>query len=115
MAVAWPSSLPSRFTQGSYSESDTENVLRSEMDVGPAKTRKRATTAPVRVTGSVILTKAQLKTWRFYYQNILQYGTVPFLMKDLTDTDREMYVVEPPSVNLASGKVVLSLTMEYIP
>lgn len=114
-AVAWPKSLPDRFLVRGYSENEGENVLRSEMDVGPAKTRLRATVAPVRVSASLVLTRDQFKTWQYFYREVLRYGTTPFLMKDITDTEREMYVVEPPQSQATEQYVTLSMTLEFIP
>lgn len=113
-AVAWPASLP-KFRLDGYAETVGENVLREEMDVGPNKTRRRATVVPVSVTGTVVMTKSQFATWQNFYTNVLFHGTVAFAMKSLDGTLRDMYVTEPPNYAPWNQLVVVTLTCEYVP
>ncbi len=114
-AVAWPASLPDDFLDAGYTESPGENVLREEMDVGPSKTRRRATVKPVQVTGTIMMTRDQFKIWQDFYTDVLFHGTVPFAQRSLDGTLREMYVVERPTYSTVDIYVAVGLTCEFIP
>lgn len=64
MAV-WPSTLP--ITRDAFSEAPADRVLRSNMDVGPAKLRRRTTSAVRPVQMRLMLTEAQLATFETFY------------------------------------------------
>jgi hypothetical protein len=66
--ATWPSTLP--ITRDSFKESPPNRVIRSNMDVGPDKVRRRSSNAPRPVSLSLFLTSAQLATFdTFYLEN----------------------------------------------
>ena len=73
--VAWPGSLPQSPLIGGYQRQDGDMALRTAMDVGPAKLRKRATAVPDAVSFSMLMTKSQLTTLETFYENSLNGGT----------------------------------------
>lgn len=60
---SWPADLPQEFLQDGYSEEGADNLLATNVSVGPAKVRRR-TTANVRpITGSMMMLEAQYQTF----------------------------------------------------
>ena len=75
----WPSSLPQKFLARGYAEQAPNNVLRTSMDQGPDKRRRRASDAPWVFTGLMRLTGTQLEAWHtFYYDTIKETGDFTF-------------------------------------
>ena len=113
--LSWPPELPQKFLIEGYSETPGDNVLREQMDVGPAKVRRRSTTAPVRISGQMLMTLEQLKRFRQFYRSETFDGTVPFLFADITGSIRTVTIVQPPSEATVGNCVSVSLVFEYIP
>lgn len=66
MAV-WPPSLPQQVLASDYTEAADANTIRSEIDVGPAKLRRRYT-AEIKVFQiGLVLTSAQVATLETFY------------------------------------------------
>jgi len=62
----WPSTIPQCFDSGSYNFAPLENRVISETDSGPGKQRQRYTAVPYIHTGSMLMTLAQLSTFRTF-------------------------------------------------
>lgn len=75
--AAWPSSLPQRPLLEGAAEQGQGTVVRTDMDVGPAKLRRRYTAEVTRFDVSLILTTAQVATLETFYDTTLQ-GVDPF-------------------------------------
>ena len=69
-AYQWPVSLPQQVERG-FSESIGLNVLRTPMDAGPAKLRRRAA-RPDTLNVSFLMTNAQVATLEDFVLNTLQ-------------------------------------------
>ena len=66
----WPSSLPPKPIKDGFSEVGGVNVIRTPMELGPAKTRRRSRIAkPVQV--AFVMTKAQIVTLENFVENTL--------------------------------------------
>ena len=75
---AWPSTLPQDVLIDGYDEQVPETTLRTSMDAGPAKVRRRFS-AGVRVFAvTVPLTRAEVETLDAFYLNDLQGGALRF-------------------------------------
>ena len=75
---AWDASLPQRLLVKSYSESPADVLLRTSMDFGPAKVRRRGTAGPRPVSGSIIVTAAELATFKTFFNTTLLGGSLRF-------------------------------------
>lgn len=80
--IIWPSSLPQVIRLEGLSTKRKSNVIRTQMDAGPQKARRRYTVATKEFTGSVVLTELQRETLEDWYDNELGSGVLRFLMKD---------------------------------
>lgn len=76
--ASWPSTLPQRPLSEGFTEQPMSNVVRSDMEVGPAKIRQRYT-ATIRQYGlRLMLTKAQIATLETFVDSTLGGGVLPF-------------------------------------
>lgn len=113
MAQTWPATLPDIVTYDEYSESPPDNALRTSMDVGPPKSRRR-TTANVRpLSVMMILTTAQVETLDVFYDDTLASGTLTFNFDHpRTETTEEMQFAEPPIYGEPDGDY-FKVTMKW--
>lgn len=74
----WPATLPQTFDQTSYSEASPDMVVRTKMDTGPVKIRRRFTAAPYTLSGSMKLTSAQTNTLDTFYTTTINGGANSF-------------------------------------
>lgn len=77
--TTWPSTIPSYHITNAYSEQFPETAVRTEMDVGPAKIRRRITynVAPLTIILDG-LSKTQIASLETFYRATLLGGTLPF-------------------------------------
>ena len=113
---SWPSSLPQYVEQSGYQESLTDNTIRSKMDVGPAKVRRRFTAVVEPIQFSMWMTLIQWTTLRTFYYTTLACS-LPFTWTHpSTQATVNFRFVTPPSVGAPQGGYVLaSLDLEVIP
>lgn len=78
--ATWPPSLPQKPLADAYRESAEPAVVRTPMDIGPAKIRRRYT-AEVGILGvGFVLTTAQVATLETFYVTTLGSGVDAFDM-----------------------------------
>lgn len=73
----WPVTLPQQFLMQGYSETPPSNIIRSTMDQGPPKDRRRSTDNERLFSVSMELTEAQIAIWEDFYYNTIQ-EVLPF-------------------------------------
>lgn len=113
--VTWPSTL--KPLKGSVQETPPENAIRSDMDVGPAKVRRR-TTANIRpLTFSMRLTGAQTATLDTFYNTDTFSGVEPFDFKHpRTGSTVTARFVSPPSYQDVDGVMWdVNIDLEILP
>ena len=115
MAVSWPAGVESAFLSEGHAIQPSDNILREQMDVGPSKSRRRASAAPVRVNASVALTDDELDDFDTWYHGTLLDGSVAFTHDDEFGTSRDYMMVQPPQYTLRGTIWIVSMTLEYIP
>jgi len=85
MALTWPASLPQSFLVNSFVQKAPNNIVRSAVDSGPAKTRRRFTATTIPISGSMIMTKAQFLTFKTFFRDTIFDGALEFDMTDDVD------------------------------
>lgn len=99
-------SWPSQFCPliNSFQESPPENTIRSSMDVGPAKVRRR-TTANVRpISFNMFLMNSEMATLDDFYVNQTFSGVDPFdFIHPRTKQPVSARFTQPPSYSERSG------------
>lgn len=76
--ATWPAGLPQRPLLQGASEQGQGTVVRTDMDVGPAKLRRRYTAEITRFDIALILTTAQVATLETFYDSTVNGGVDPF-------------------------------------
>lgn len=85
------------------------NVLRSDMEVGPQKTRQIQSVPLFQVAMSISVCKDDFNSWRQFFNTDLRHGSLWFLMKDPFDgTLRRWRFVETDLTWAKLGTVMVS-------
>lgn len=113
----WPSTLPQRLLQSGYSQAPASNRISQDMDVGPAKVRRRSAAGPRPVTGSIMVTLEELQIFEAFYVEDLMSGTLRFSWVDPihTDTTVEMRFKEDPTWVARDINFEVSMSLEILP
>lgn len=82
MAVVWPSNLPQSPQWREYSEDQQDNVIRTDMDTGLAKVRKRFTAVSRFFNIKLNLTSDEADDLIDFFDNDCNFGTTEFEWKD---------------------------------
>lgn len=76
----WPSTLPSGLEISGYQEPFTDSSIKSSMDAGPPKRRRRFSASIREFSGNLILTGAEVTLLEtFYYDTIKQVSEFNFI------------------------------------
>jgi len=112
----WPAAFYGCIIKGSFSETPPQNVLRTQMDVGPAKLRRRST-AGVRVFSlNLFLTKAQVATFDTFYVTTIQSGSLKFNMyHPRTHVTGEYRIVNQPIYVPINEGYDVKVSLELLP
>lgn len=109
---SWPSGLPQSLLLGDFKETQPDLVIRTEMDAGPHKVRRRFTAGVTKISGSQRLTKSQVSTFETFYNTTLLGGSLRFTWKDpLGGTSAEIRFVSTPVIS-AHGIDDFAIEME---
>ena len=111
---AWPSIFPAPLFAG-YALEPESSVARTDMDVGPARHRRRYTAAPTMTPCAVILSNAQFAIFEAWHRHELQDGSSWFtapVRNGQGVTLQECRFVEPWKASPASANL-FSVTMKW--
>lgn len=113
----WPASLPQELLMDGYSQGLPDNLMRVDMDIGPAKTRRRATSAVEPVSGQMLMSAAQVATLGNFYLNTLLGGSLRFSWHRPEDNSvaAEFRFASPPTTAMRGGYFDVSLSLEILP
>lgn len=116
MSHAWPADLPQHVREEGYAEHPQDTTIRSPMDAGPAKVRRRFT-APIDTFDiEMILTPAQAETLREFCRDTLAGGSLEFdWLHPRTQEAVTMRFLAPPELSPADGFYSASISVEVLP
>lgn len=114
--ASWPASLPAALASG-YTLEAGVNTVRTDMDSGSPRVRRRSTSAADLVTLAWLMTPAQMMTFRAFWATDLYSGAAWIVMpvKDGRDTGpiaREVRFVAPFKADYAAGNWQVSAQVE---
>lgn len=116
---SWPSGLPQILLRDGFSETSPDNRLRSEVDVGPARLRRRASRAPSALQGQIAISREDLETLlKPFIADDTAGGVLPFYFPSPADGSPLLcrFASELPSWTYAvPGFVKVSLQLEVMP
>jgi len=117
MIPSWPESLPQALLVEGYNQSFPDITIKSDMDAGPAKVRRRFTAGVEPVSGMMFLAEEQLEYLRTFYKDTLLGGSLRFSwMRPPEHVDAcEMRFTAPPTWTRVEGEYKVSLALEILP
>jgi len=111
--VNWPSVLPTPTVKG-YSYEFYDPIVRTEMDSGTIRSRRRFQTVPLRSNLRFIMNELELGIFESFYTNTIRYGADWFRM-NLTTGDgsglKEIRFMSVYKAKPVSGKSVWEITV----
>lgn len=115
MAETWPADVPSCFTVDSLEGAIADNLLRSQNDMGPAKTRRRGSSKPDPRAGVVKMTWAQWEALEAFVKETLLGGALVFDFPWRGGTVEARFREMPSFRRAAPGVYMVSLPLEFMP
>jgi hypothetical protein len=116
MTAIWPNILPKRFTVSTYQETRPDNVVYSEVSIGPAKARRRTTANVWDQGGTMVMTYDQYRLFLSFVANDIGDGAKAFWFPDrLGGPNLLVRLKEPPKVSLEGNLWQVSITLEVLP
>lgn len=117
MGAPWPISLPNFLESEGFAYKPGSNSVRTEMDVGLAKTRKRYTKQIDNLSAGMKLSSAQVTTLLNFYFVTLSGGNLRFDFEDpLTQTTSEYRFLSPPDIrSLGADSFTVTFGWEKMP
>ncbi|MFH1158064.1 MAG: hypothetical protein V1721_04170 [Pseudomonadota bacterium] len=115
--TTWPASLPASPLLDSFRETVPDSVIRTSMEQGPAKLRRR-TTAAVRVLSvAYLMSKDQVTALETFYLTTLQGGSFPFdFTHPRTGATVSCRFVKPPEYGSGNGSFFrVTVELEILP
>jgi hypothetical protein len=114
-SISWPEELPATLLLEGLSAKQESNVIRTQMDAGPRKTRRRYTAHVKTFTGKLLLTSAQRLILEQFYRAALADGALRFNFTDpLTLETREFRFADGYTETAADGLFEISASLERL-
>ena len=115
--TTWPDTLPASPLLDGFRETVQNTALRTEMEQGPAKLRRRTTAGVRTMSVAFVLSAAQVAILDTFYLTTLQGGTLSF---DFTHPRTAAAVtcrfVKPPEYGVLNGAYFkTALDLEIVP
>ena len=113
--ATWPGTLSAFILQDGFSETLPNNTIRSKMDVGPPKMRRRGTGAPRPVTGKQYMTAGQVAIFDTFYESTLYSGSLRFdWVSPRTQAVKELRFIQPPVYTPMGVGYIVSMKLEIM-
>lgn len=114
--MSWPGSLPKAIADG-YQEIFPDNAIRSQMETGYPKVRKRSTAAPYKFRLLFNMTAAQVTTLETFFTTTINDGVDTFTMANpRTGSNDTFRITAPPDISIADGiNYRVLVQMEQLP
>lgn len=106
--ASWPSTLPEPVSDN-YGVDPVDQVIRTSMESGPARTRRRTTNRNDHVTASWFMTDAQVAIFRTWFDNALEaaggasWFTVTLALATGGKVSTTAKFIGPPKMSHAGG------------
>lgn len=117
MAETWPVALQTLVNEEGFGLKMADTVLRSDMDIGPAKIRRRYTKGVETLTVSINLDTDQYDLFNDFFYTTLNGGAKTFnYTHPITQDSQEFRFVGSPDIrSLGGGNFRASMTWEILP
>jgi hypothetical protein len=117
MAQIWPSTLQQLISESNFGYEIADTALRTDMDIGPQKVRRRFTKSVNTMSGSIYVTTTEFTTFYTFYNTTLNGGTLPFEFEHpITKELKEWRFKGPARVqSIGGGNFTIDFTWEELP
>ncbi len=115
--ATWPATLPQEPMEQGYNEVAPDNILRTQMDVGPAKLRRRTLSNTRPVTISLRLSAAQIEILDAFYMTDLVSGSQTIQwVHPRTGVSKDLRFTAPPQyLESSDGWYTATCQLEVMP
>lgn len=116
MAVAWPGTLPQKVNEDGFQLKKGGTVIRSDMDIGPAKLRRRFTKGVDNYVVTMDMTYAQYAIFDSYFDLDLNGGVNTFSFLNPVTQVSEIWRMTEPDMRPKGGEwVTVNMVWERMP
>jgi hypothetical protein len=113
--IFWPELLPAGFLAEGFSKQPQSNVIRTQMDAGARKARRRYTARTINYTGKQRFDTAELAVFEQFYHNVLADGVLRFIFEDpLSSEPGEFRFTADYSVSEFDGYYEVTIPLEKL-
>ncbi|MDR0443276.1 MAG: hypothetical protein LBH44_07720 [Treponema sp.] len=111
--INWPAELPATLLMAGLSKQPQNNVIRTSMDAGPKKARRRYTARSVKFSGRQVFSALELDVFEQFYQTILADGVLRFNFTDPVSLETgEFRFAADYTVNALDGYFEVGMQLE---
>jgi hypothetical protein len=116
MTASWPGTLPQVFLRDDYSEKSAENIIASEMSIGPAKLRRRSTAGVSSIGGSMFMTSDQYAAFKTFVSSTIFDRAAAFTFPDpVSGADILVRMTNPYSATRLGIDWKVAFQLEVLP
>jgi hypothetical protein len=113
--IYWPDYLPAGLILNGLSKQPQSNVIRTAMDAGPKKARRRYTARAVRFSGKQVMSQGELEDFEQFYHIALADGVLRFNFTDpVTFQTAEFRFTEDYTAGAVDGLFEVSMSLERL-
>jgi hypothetical protein len=113
--IFWPEVLPKTLLMEGLTVKRNSNVVRTQMDAGPKKTRRRYTASVKTFTGSMLLDEEQRFILEQFYRTVIADGVLRFFFTDpQTLETAEFRFTEDYTVIEIGGLFEITMSLERL-
>jgi hypothetical protein len=113
--IAWPAELPATLLIDGFSKQPQSGVIRTAMDAGPRKARRRYTARTVKFAGKQIFDKDELAIFEEFYRFALADGVLRFNFTDPTTLELgEFRFTDNYTVGAVEGLFEVAMQLERL-
>lgn len=76
--ASWPSTIPQAPAFTNYSASDADATIRTSMDAGPEKVRRRYTAVSENLTCSFVMSRTEHAVFQTFFRDTISRGATSF-------------------------------------
>jgi hypothetical protein len=110
-----PELLPAGLLEAGFTKQPQSDVIRTAMDAGPKKARRRYTARTVKYSGKQVFDAAELAVFEQFYHNVLADGVLRFNFTDpVTLETAEFRFTADYSVSAVEGLFEVSVQLERL-
>jgi len=114
-SFSWPNILPSGMLEEGFIKEPQDNVIRTNMDAGPQKARRRYTARTFKYTGKQIFDAEELAVFEWFFRTELADGVLRFTFSDpVTMETAEFRFTDRYTVSAVEGLFEVSLPLERL-